>query len=125
MLVTRGALAVMGGLLLLAAATILLIAVYAVLAEWFGPIAAAAMIATLLVILGLFFLLLSARVARAQEFERSSPASGAPLDGASGRVACPPTRSPLRNPIVQAAGVALAAGLLLGRRSKGKRRRRR
>jgi protein-S-isoprenylcysteine O-methyltransferase Ste14 len=127
LLVTRGALAAMGGVLLLAAVVILLIAVYAVLAEWFGAIAAAGMIATLLVILGLFFLLLSARVARAhaEESPRSPLAGAAPVDGPVGRLAYASTRSALHNPIVHAAGLALAAGLLLGRRSKRKRRRRR
>jgi hypothetical protein len=121
-LVTRGILGGAGAVVLIIAVSFLLVAVHLTLSVLLNPIASAAIIGG--VLLGIAFLLffLASRPMREQAREVEDPIgqlSSTVREGASRfSDALGPEGSPLRSPILQAAGLALIAGFFLGRRGR-------
>jgi Co/Zn/Cd efflux system component len=123
-LVRSGILGVVGTLLAVIALCFFLVAAHLALSRWLDPIASAAIIggALLAIALILFF-------AASRPFKVRRPASNKPetdthaadaLREGMARFgeAAGASDSPLRNPAVQTAGIALITGFLLGRRSR-------
>lgn len=121
----RGALAALGILFLGLAMVFVLVAAHTWLSARWGTIVSAIVLAAALVIIGLVFLLLASRPLR--EAATEPPHAGAELTRGLGDAAAPAhatglAASPLQNPTLQAAGMGLIAGILLGRRRPRRRR---
>ncbi len=121
-LVTRGILGAAGGVVFVIAVCFLLVAAHLALSALLNPIASAAIIGG--VLLGVAFVLffLASRPMREQAREVEDPIGqlGDTVREGASRLsdALGPQGSPLRNPIFQAAGLALIAGFFLGRRGR-------
>jgi hypothetical protein len=122
--VRSGILGVFGAIFFVIALLFFLIAAHLWLSAVLNPIASAAIIgAVLLVIALVFFVLASSAVrepAKAHPVEDGGSQFGDALREGMARLgaAAGSGQSPLRNPIFQAAGLAIIAGFLLGRKSK-------
>lgn len=122
--VRSGMLGAVGGVILLIALCFLLVALHLYLSELLNPIASAGIIGGVLLLIAIILFFLASRPMRAKPAAASAqkPAEGigdAFSDGLSklGQMAGA-SGSPIRNPLFQAAGVALVVGYLLGRRGR-------
>ncbi len=121
----RGALAAIGLVFVGLAMVFVLVAAHTWVSARLGTIGSAVVLAAALLIIGLVFLLLASRPMREEPLDASPAEAGlnvglgdSPLVQTSSSAA-----SPLQNPMVQAAGMGLIAGILLGRRRPRRRRR--
>lgn len=119
--VRSGIFALCGATIFLIGLIFLLIAAHGWLSAVLNPAASAAIIGGVLIIVSLILFLLAARRPGEPGAGRSadtSPVGDAIHDGMSRFGAALQSDSPLRNPVLQAAGLAAVIGFLLGRRSK-------
>jgi hypothetical protein len=121
-LAVRGVLAVAGAVALVIALCFFLVALHVWLAGELGVVASASIIGGALLAVALLLLFLASRPMREQARAVEQPAArvGDALGEGMARLAeaAGSARSPLRNPVFQAAGLALIAGIFLGRRRK-------
>jgi hypothetical protein len=121
-LAVRGVLAAAGAVALVVALCFFLVAVHVWLSGEFGVIASASIIGGVLLAIALLLLFLASRPMREQARAVEQPAAqiGDALGEGMARLAqaAGSPRSPLRNPVFQAAGLALIAGIFLGRRGR-------
>lgn len=123
-LVRSGILGAVGALFALIALCFFLIAAHLALSIWLTPIASAAIIGGVLLVIALILFFVASRpmkksTPRPIVQESASGMGDAIREGmAKFGEAAGASDSPLRNPIVQTAGMALIMGFLLGRRSK-------
>lgn len=119
-LAARGVLGAAGVVLAVIALCFFLVAAHLYLSDLLNPIASAAIIGGVLLVIALILFFLASRPIRQQARAVEDPveeASERLREGASRfNEALGPPGSPLRNPVVQAAGLALIAGFFLGRR---------
>lgn len=122
--VRSGILGAIGGVILIIALCFLLVALHLYLSGLLNPIASAAIIGGALLLIALILFFLASRPMRAKPATANAQSAMAgagdtisesisrlgQMAGASG--------SPIRNPLFQAAGVALVVGYLLGRRGR-------
>ena len=121
--VKSGIFGAVGCVILIIALCFLLVALHLYLSDLLNPIASAAIIGGVLLLLAIILFFLASRPMRVKPASNTpSPAAGAgdafsegfaklgQMAGGSG--------SPIRNPLFQAAGVALVVGYLLGRRGR-------
>jgi hypothetical protein len=122
--VRSGILGAVGGVILVIGLCFLLVALHLYLSDLLNPIASAAIIGGVLLLIAIILFFLASRPMRAKPTVATTPSSTAgagdtfsesisrlgQMAGASG--------SPIRNPLFQAAGVALVVGYLLGRRGR-------
>jgi hypothetical protein len=122
--VRSGIFGAVGSVIFVIALCFLLVALHLYLSGLLNPIASAAIIGGVLLLIALILFFLASRPIRAKPAAANmqTPAAGAgdtfsesishlgQMAGASG--------SPIRNPLFQAAGVALVVGYLLGRRGR-------
>jgi hypothetical protein len=120
-LAVRGILGAAGGVVLVIALCFFLVAAHLFLSDVLNPIASAAIIGGVLLAIGLILLFLASRPMREQARAVENPveqlsetfgASASRLGDALG------AGSPLKSPVLQAAGLALLIGFFLGRRGK-------
>ncbi len=114
----RVALAAVGALFLIGAASFALVAAYLGLQPRLGPIGAAGAIAFALLLIGLVFLFFAQRAPREQIREMDHAASGSLQDQYAQLGRALSSGGTLSNPVVLIAGAALVAGYLFGRRGK-------
>jgi hypothetical protein len=121
-LAVRGVLAVAGAVALVIAICFFLVALHVWLSEELDPIASACIIGGVLLAIALLLFFLASRPMREQARAVEQPAAqiGDALGEGMARLAqaAGSARSPLRNPVFQAAGLALIAGIFLGRRRR-------
>lgn len=121
-LVRSGIVAAVGVLLAIIALCFFLVAAHLYLSSLLSPIASAAIIGGVLLVVALILFFIASRpMAKRAPAEHQRTASvGDTLRESMERFgeAAAAEGSPLRNPLVQAGGIALVAGFLLGRRSK-------
>ena len=122
--IRSGIFGVVGAVIAVIALCFLLVALHLYLSGLLNPIASAAIIGGVLLLIAIILFFIASRPMRASPAAQSapSPATGVgsmfsenfakfgQLAGASG--------SPIRNPLFQAAGIALIVGYLLGRRGR-------
>jgi hypothetical protein len=122
--IKSGILGGVGGVILVIALCFLLVALHLYLSDLLSPIASASIIGGVLLLIAIILFFLASRPMRAKAAAASAQSSTAgagdtisesisrlgQMAGASG--------SPIRNPLFQAAGVALVVGYLLGRRGR-------
>jgi amino acid transporter len=122
--VRTGILGAIGAVLALIALCFFLVAAHLYLSILLNPIASAAIIGGVLLLIALILFFIASRpmASRASAPKESEPAAnvGDALKEGMARLgqAAGSSGSPLRNPLFQAAGVALIAGFFFGRRSK-------
>jgi hypothetical protein len=117
-LVTQGILGTIGAVFFLIGFCFLLVAAHLFLSEVLNPIASAAIIGGVLIIVALFLFLL-ARLKGSSGSARSSAARPAnTAEENMGRLGETFASTSLANPMLVAAGFALLVGFLFGRRSK-------
>lgn len=121
-LAVRGILGAVGAVILVMSLSFFLVAAHLWLSDLLNPIASAAIVGGVLLAIGLLLFFLASRPMREQ-----SRAVENPLEQLSGTFGESASRfgdalgsagSPLRNPVFQAAGLALLAGFFLGRRGR-------
>jgi hypothetical protein len=124
--VRSGILGAIGCVILVIAFGFLLIALHFYLSDLLNPIASAGIIGGVLLLIAVVLLFLASRPMRAKPAaaEAHKPGAGvgdALSDGLSklGEMTAA-GGSPIRNPLLQAAGIALVVGYLLGRRGRRK-----
>ncbi len=120
-LAVRGTVGAAGIVALVIALCFFLVALHVWLSQALGAIASAAIVGGVLLALGLLLLFLASRPMReqARAVERPAGQIGDALGEGMARLAeaAGSRRSPLRNPLFQAAGLALIVGIVLGRRT--------
>lgn len=118
----KGAAGFIGALLSIIALVFFLVAAHAWLSRHFGPMGSAAMIGGLLLLISLIFFYAASRPLKplAQDFAEARADVGDAVNEGWLRLArmAGSSYSPLRNPVFQAASLALLAGVFLGRRTK-------
>jgi hypothetical protein len=121
-LAVRGILGAVGAVLLVVSVSFFLVAAHLWLSDLLNPIASAAIIGGVLLLIAVLLFFLASRPMREQASAVESPVEelGDTLRQGTSRLgeALGPPGSPLRNPVLQAAGLALIAGFFLGRRGK-------
>lgn len=125
--VRSGILGAVGGVILVIALCFLLVALHLYLSILLNPIASAGIIGGVLLLIAVILFFLASRPMRAKPAAASAPSPTAGVGDAFsegfaklGQMAGG-SGSPIRNPLFQAAGVALVAGYLLGRRGRRKK----
>ena len=120
-LAVRGAIGAVGATVLVIALCFFLVALHVALSGELGAIASASIIGGVLLAVALLLLFLASRPMReqARAVERPAGQVGDALGEGMARLAqaAGSTRSPLRNPLFQAATLALIVGIVLGRRT--------
>ena len=122
--VRSGILGLIGALVAIIALCFFLAAAHLYLSSLLNPIASAAIIGGVLLAIALILFFIASRpmsksVPKPAEREPTAGVGDAIREGvAKFGEAAAASNSPLRNPVVQTAGMALIAGFLLGRRSK-------
>jgi protein-S-isoprenylcysteine O-methyltransferase Ste14 len=123
-LAIRGALGAVAVVVLVVALCFFLVAAHLWLSQLVNPIASAAIIGGVLLAIALLLFFLASRPMgqRARAVENPVEEVGEALSHGASRLneALGPEGSPLRNPVFQAAGLALIAGFFLGRRGRGR-----
>jgi hypothetical protein len=121
-LAVRGILGAVGAVVLFISVCFFLVAAHLWLSDLLNPIASAAIIGGVLLFIAVLLFFLASRPMREQARAVESPIEelGDTLRQGASRLseALGPPGSPLRNPVLQAAGLALIAGFFLGRRGK-------
>jgi hypothetical protein len=125
-LAVRGVFAVAGAVVLIVSVCFFLVALHLWISDLLNPIASAAILGGVLLLLALLLFFLASRPMREQaravenplgQFEETIRDGASRLSDALG-----PPGSPLRSPVLQAAALALVAGVLLGLRGRKIRR---
>ena len=123
-IVRSGILGAVGALLAIIALCFFLVAAHLALSGWLNPIASAAIIGGVLLAIALILFFVATRpmsklAVKSAEANPAESVGDAIREGmAKLGEAAGASDSPLRNPVVQTAGIALMAGFLLGRRSR-------
>ncbi len=121
-LAVRGILGAVGAVVLVVSLCFFLVAAHLFLSGLLNPIASAAIVGGVLLAIALLLFFLASRPMREQARAVENPmeeVSDRLREGASRlNEALGPSSSPLRNPVFQAAGLALLAGFFLGRRGR-------
>jgi hypothetical protein len=121
-LATRGILGLVGLVVLIVSLCFFLVAGHLYLSQLLNPIASAAIIGGVLLLIALILFFLASRPMRAQSRMAEDPVAELSETFRQGRErfneALGPEGSPLRNPVFQAAALAIVAGFVLGRRTR-------
>lgn len=118
----KGMLAAIGLIVLIAALCFFLVAAHVWLSGAVGTVGSASIIGGVLLVVALLLLFLASRPMReeARAVESTADQLGGTLGEGIGRLGqlAGSRQSPLRNPVFQAASLALIAGIFLGRRTR-------